>query len=42
MLGTTLENIYGITLVIDAGTELGSLHGSLDTSNDGKLEGLSI
>ena len=42
MLGTILVNVYGITLRIDFGTELGSLYGYFDGSNDGKLEGLLL
>ena len=37
MLGTTIGNVYGITLGIDVVTYLGYLDGSLDGSNDDKL-----
>ena len=33
-----LGHIYGSTLDLDVGTELGSLYISLDGSNDGNLE----
>ena len=36
MIGTILGNVYGITLVIDGGTEMGFLDGSFDVSNYGK------
>ena len=39
---TILVNVYGITLGLDVGTELGSLDGLFDGSNYGKLEGLFI
>ena len=42
MIGTILENLYGITLVIYVGTELGSLYVSLDGSNGGKIEVLLL
>ena len=42
VLGTLLENVDGITLRLDVGTELGYLYGPFDGSNDGKLEGLLI
>ena len=42
MLGTTIGILDVITLVLDVGTKLGFLYGSLDGSNDGKLEGLFI
>ena len=42
MLGTTLGYVNGITLEIDVGIELGSLDGSFDDSNYGKLEGILI
>ena len=42
VLGTLLENVDGITLRLDVGTELGYLDGPFDGSNDGKLEGLLI
>ena len=35
-------NVYGITLVIDVGIELGYLDGPFDGSNDEKLEVLLI
>ena len=34
MLGNLLVNVYGITVRIDIGTELGSLDGSFHVSND--------
>ena len=42
MLGTILENEYGITRWLDFGTELGYLDGSFDSSNVGYLEGILI
>ena len=41
-LVTLLGYVYGITLVVDIGTELGSLDGSFDGSNEDNLEGLMI
>ena len=35
-------NVDGITFLIDVGTEVGSVDGSLDYSNGGKLEGLFL
>ena len=42
VLGTILGNVDVIILGIDIGTELGFLDGSLNVSNDGKLEGLLL
>ena len=42
MLGTIRVNVYGITLGLDVGTELGFLDGSFYGSNGGKLGGLFI
>ena len=38
VLSTILVNSYGITLGIAVGTELGSLDGLFDSSNNGNLE----
>ena len=38
VLGTILVNVYGIAVGIDVRTELESLDGSIDGSNDVKLE----
>ena len=40
LLGTIFGNVYGITLVIDVGIDLGSLYLSFDGSNGGQLKGL--
>ena len=37
MLGTILGNVDEITLGINVGTELGSVNGYIDSSNDGSL-----
>ena len=37
LLGTILENIVGIKLEMDFRTDMGSLDGSFDSYNDGKL-----
>ena len=42
VLGTIIENVYGIKLGIYVRTELGSLDVYLDGSNDGKLEGFLL
>ena len=42
VLVTISENIYGITLRINVGTDMGSFDISFDGSNDGKVEGLLI
>ena len=42
VLVTILVNVYGITLVVDVGTQLGSLNESLDGSHDGKIDGLFL
>ena len=42
VLGTILENVDGITVGIDVGTELGNLDVSFDGSNYGKLESLLL
>ena len=42
VLGTTLGNVDVITIGIDNGTEMGSLGGSYDGSNNGKLEVLLL
>ena len=42
MLGTILGNLDRTTLVIDIGTELGSLDGSFDGSNYGRIESLLL
>ena len=42
VIGAILVNVDGITLGIGVGIDLGSLYGSFDRSNDGKLEVLSI
>ena len=42
MLGTIIVNVYGTTLVIDVGTELGYLYGPIDGYNDDKSEGLLL
>ena len=42
MFGNTLGNVDGITLGVYVVTELGSLDGSLNGSNYGKLEGLFL
>ena len=42
MLGTTLGNVYGFTLGVDAGTDLVYLNGSFDGSNDGNIGRLLI
>ena len=39
VLGTVLGNVDEITLWLDVGTDLGSLYGSFDESNYGKLKG---
>ena len=39
MNGTILGNVDLITIGIDVGTELGSLYGYFDYSNDGKHDG---
>ena len=38
MLGTFLENVYGIIFGTDVETEIGSFGENLDGSNYGKLE----
>ena len=40
--GTILLNVYGIILGLDVGTQLDSLDGYFDGSNDGKLECLFL
>ena len=42
VLGTKIGNVYGITLELDIGTDLGSLDGYFDASNDGNIEGYSL
>ena len=42
LLCTVLKNLDGFTLEIGVGTELGSLDGSFDCSNDVNIEGLFI
>ena len=42
LIGTILRHIYGITLAIDIGTELGSVDWSFDGTNDGKLDVLLL
>ena len=42
VLGTILGNLYGITLGFDVRTDLGSLQGSFDCYNDGKIEVLLL
>ena len=42
MIGTIFRNVYGITIGLDVGTELGSLDRSFDGYNYGKLEGLFL
>ena len=42
IIGTIIKNVDGITLWIDVGTELCSLDGSFDVSNDGKLQVLML
>ena len=42
VIGSILENVDGITLRLDVGTELGSLYGSFYGYNYDKLEGLLI
>ena len=37
LIGTILVNVYGITLGLDVGIELGSLDESFGGSNDGKI-----
>ena len=37
VIGTILGDVYGIILGLDVGTELDSLDGSFDNSNDGKV-----
>ena len=37
MLDSILGNVDGITSILDVGTELGSLYGPLDGSNDESL-----
>ena len=39
---TILRNVYGITLGIDIGTDMGFFDVSFDDCNDDKLEGLLI
>ena len=39
---TIFKDVYGITLRIDVGTDLGSLDGSFNDFNGGKLEGLFL
>ena len=41
-MGTILVNLYGITLGIDVGIDLGYLDESFDVSNYGSLEGLLL
>ena len=38
VIGALLRDIYGITLELDFGTDMGSLDGSFNGSNDDKLE----
>ena len=40
LLVTLIENVDGIKLGVDVETDLGSLDGSFDGSNVGKIEGL--
>ena len=42
LVGTILVNVNGITLGLDVVTELGSLDGSFDSSNDVNLEVLLL
>ena len=42
VIGAILGNVYRITRGLDVGTDLGSLDGSFDDSNGGKLEVLFI
>ena len=42
VIGTILVNLYGITLGIDVGTELGFLDEYFDCYNDVRLEGLFL
>ena len=37
VLGNKIGNVYVITLGLDVGQELGSLHGSLDGTNDDNI-----
>ena len=42
VIGTILVNVDGITLGLDIGTNLGSIYGSFDAFNNGKLEVLFL
>ena len=42
LIGSIFENVDGITLGLDVGTDIGSIDRPFDISNDGKLEGLFI
>ena len=42
VLRTTLGNVDGITLGLDVGSNMGSLDGSFDDYNFGKLDGLFL
>ena len=42
MIGTIVSNLYGITLVLNVGTDLGSLDGCFDGSNASKMEVLLL
>ena len=42
LLGTIIGNVDDITLSLDVGTNMWSLNGSFDDSNDNKLKGLLL
>ena len=42
VIGTLLRDVYGMTSELDFGTDMGSLDGSFNGSNDDKLEVLFL
>ena len=42
VIDTLFENVYGITLSLDVGTDLGYLYRSFDGYNDSKIEGILL